>query len=65
MSLTSEITRNSFVKFDSANNNKHDCDMSVLDYARRIVLLREAVILNVKQNKINQSMKYVLSVVLN
>ena len=54
------------MKFDSANNNKHDCDMSVLDYARRIVLLREAVILNViKQNKINQSMKYVLSVVLN
>ena len=53
MSSTSEITRNSFVKFDSTSHNKHDCDMAVLDYARRIVLLREAVILNViKQNKI-------------
>ena len=58
MSSTSEITRNSFVKFDSTSHNKHDCDMAVLDYARRIVLLREAVILNVLQNKINHSMKY-------
>ena len=51
LSSTSEITSNSFVKFDSASHNKHDCDMAVLDCAHRLVLLREAVILNVKQIK--------------
>ena len=35
--------------------------MAVLDCARRIVLLLDGVISNVKQNEIIQSMKYVLS----
>ena len=47
VSSTSEIIRNSFLKFDSTSHNKHDCDMALLDYARRIALLREAAILNV------------------
>ena len=39
--------------FDSTSHNKHNCDMDVMDYARRIALLSEAVILNALKNKMN------------